>query len=330
MKFTDRPKWKRIAVAVICLIGLLTLAGGSFAAYTSQAFQRGVARNRDSETVSFTSNYLQSCAWSKTPDSTLFAGRTVLFSETEKKSSSLLSIDLYVYNYANGNTNLISQKDITYDLTVTFSNGKGSSSDYTVQDSDRAVSSGAKRDTEGSNAITYTIKNKTLRGRAANYHKYTLTFRGDDLDTLKITAIATPQNASTTNNQMLAAIIAPCTGATTQTFRATGEFVDKSASPTEYMGFNYEISISSGRSDNATIKWDPAVVEIDRFFLVNLGKNDTEINAILKAGSLTLSINQENGTDDYLIPFYIKDKTKISDNWDAMEKVITFTADQAT
>ena len=46
MRFTDRPKWKRTVLAVICLIGLLAVAGGSFAAYTSQAFQRGVAKQR--------------------------------------------------------------------------------------------------------------------------------------------------------------------------------------------------------------------------------------------------------------------------------------------
>ena len=46
MRFTDRPKWKRTVLAVICLIGLLAVAGGSFAAYTSQAFQRGVAMKR--------------------------------------------------------------------------------------------------------------------------------------------------------------------------------------------------------------------------------------------------------------------------------------------
>lgn len=326
MKFTDRPKWKRIILAVICLIGLLAAAGGSFAAYTSQAFQRGVARNRDTETIRFTSNYLQSCANGTNPSS--YAGRTILFSDKQKTSTSI-SIDLYVYNYANGNSGLVSQKDITYDLKVTFSGGNGDGNSYEVSESDSAVSSGTKDGETGANTFSYTITGKTLRGRAANFHKYTIKFPGSDIDKLKITAVATPQNVSVTNNQILAAVIAPCTGSETKTFKATGEFIDKTALPTEYFGFNYEISISSGRSEDATLTWKPAIVEIDKFFLEKLGKTDKEIPAILSSGKLTLTMDQAKGTGDYLIPFYIKDKNEIPASWPDMEKVITFEAHQA-
>ena len=45
-------------------------------------------------------------------------------------------------------------------------------------------------------------------------------------------------------------------------------------------------------------------------------------------------MDQPNGTGDYLIPFYIKNKTTIADykDWDAMKdaKVITFKADSIT
>lgn len=329
MKFTDRPKWKRILLAVICLIGLLAAAGGSFAAYTSQAFQRGVARNRDTETIRFTSNYMQSCALGTAPAS--YSGRTVLFSESEKNNSSL-SIDLYVYNYANGNTNLVSQKDITYDLKVTFKGGSGTGSQYKVDQSDEAVSSGAKADATGSESsvFTYTISNKTLTGRAANFHKYTLTFPGSDLDKLKITAVATPRNVSVTNNQILAAVIAPCTGSTTQTFSYEGKFIDESSSttPAEYMGFNYEVSISSGTA-NATLKWDSSVVEIDKFFLEN---NNLTATSSTGTGEnwleVTFPMDQSKGTGDYLIPFYIADKDNIPDSWAGMKNMITFSAEQ--
>ena len=54
---------------------------------------------------------------------------TVLFSADDKNNTSL-TLDLYVYNYANGNTSLISQRDITYDLAISFSGGAGNG--YTV------------------------------------------------------------------------------------------------------------------------------------------------------------------------------------------------------
>lgn len=313
MKHTNTPKWKTIILALICATALLALAGGSYAAYTSQAFQRGVARNRDTETVRFTSNYMQNCTYGTAS----YPGRTVVFGEDDKNRPSL-TMDLYVYNYANGNTSLISQKDITYDLKISFSGGTGSG--YTVTP-------------EGENSLsgntTYTITGKTLRGRAANYHRYTITFPGNDLDKLKIRAVATPQNVAAANNQILAAVISPCTGSTTQTFSAKGEFTDKAAPPTEYRGFNYEISISSGKAAG-TLSWDKTAVEIDRFFLVNLGKNDDEITQILEAGQLTLEMNQSDGTGDYLIPFYIKNEKNIPGSWGTMEKKITFTATQIT
>ena len=329
MKFTDRPKWKRIVLAVICLIGLLAAAGGSFAAYTSQAFQRGVARNRDTETIRFTSNYMQSCAQNTAAAS--YAGRTVLFGESEKNNTSL-DIDLYVYNYANGNTNLVSQKDITYNLTVTFRGGSGNSSSYTVRESDETAQAGTNTaaDESEANAVTYTISNKTLTGRAPNFHKYTLTFPGSDLDKLKITATAIPTNVAVTNNQILAAVIAPCTGSTTQTFSYEGKFIDESSSttPAEYMGFNYEVSISSGTA-TATLKWDSSIVEIDKFFLEN---NKLTAASSTENGTnwleVTFPMDQSSGTGDYLIPFYIADKNKIPASWAGMKNVITFKAEQ--
>lgn len=39
-------------------------------------------------------------------------------------------------------------------------------------------------------------------------------------------------------------------------------------------------------------------------------------------------MDQSNGTGDFLISFYIKDKSKIPENWSDMEKMIQFTATQ--
>ena len=320
MKLTNRPKWKIIVLTAICLIGLLAVIGGSFAAYTSQAYQRGVARNRDNETVRFTSNYLQACAYETTEDD--YAGRTILF---ESSSTGSLTRDIYVYNYANGNENLVSQKDITYDLKITFSNG-GNEAQYSVTSEDSA--------SVNKNGNTYTLSNRTLIGRSANYHKYTITFPASDLDKLKIIVSAIPVEGSlsATNNQILAAVIAPCTGSVTNPFTKHGEYVYKTGSkPKDYDGFNYEVSISSGKA-NAVLKWNSKVVEIDRFFLVNLGKTNDEIANILAKGELGFEMDQAEGTGDYLIPFYIKDKSefKSKESWEDMkvdgEDIISFNA----
>lgn len=314
MKFTDKQKWIRIILALICVIGLLSLAGGSYAAYSRQAYKRGVATNHDSESVRFTSNYLQNCAEQTTEAN--YVSQTVLFTEAEKKSSKNLTVDIDIYNYVDGNTGLVSQKDIVYDLTITLKDGGGNENTYSV------TPEGSKTD----NGLTYTFTDKKLTGRSAKHHKYTVSFPGSDVDKLKIVAVATTKNLS--SNQKLAAVIAPCTSSTTQMFSYKGEFIDTSKDPGEYDGFNYEISISSG-SATGTLTWKDGV-EIDSFFLKKIGKNDDEIKEILNSKKVELSMSQTEGSGDYVIPFYIKNRNQIPASWDAMKKLITFNAVQNT
>lgn len=321
-----KTKLKNILLVLLVLVGLGAAVGGSFAAYTSQAYQRGVARNRDNEVVRFASDYLQSCAGTIT-DAMQYPGRTKLYSE-DQKGTDFLSFDFSIYNYASGNENLVSQKDITYDLVIIFSEGGGSG--YSVSSAD-----GANFASEAN--TKYTLFGRTLIGRSAKEHKYTVTFPGSDLDKVKITITAIPTNLSVTNNQMLAAVIAPCTGSSTKTFSYEGKFIyEASTTPENYSGFNYEVSISSGEAI-ATITWNKKLVEIDKFFLKNMGKSEDEIKQILSDESFTFTMNQAEGTGDYLIPFYIKDKGAIkTKSWADMQGttdnpgVVSFVAVQKT
>lgn len=323
MKFTDRPKWKIIILAFICSIALIAIAGGSYAAYTSQAHQRGVARNRDNENVRFTSNYLQSCAQGTLESA--YAGRTKLFSEDQANKSNL-TVEIEIYNYANGNISLVNQKDITYELTIKLSGGDETACSVTSEDGELISLENGE----------YHFKDQTLTGRTANSKKYTITFPGSDLDKLKITATAIPTNPSATNSQILAAVIAPCTGSTTQTFHAEGKYLDESSDtkPIQYDGFNYEISISSGTA-NATLTWKKDIVEIDKFFLQKIEKTANDITSSDNVNNtLTFRMNQADGTGDYVIPFYIRNKKTIQGytDWELMKKdnVIAFKADQIT
>lgn len=318
MKITDKPKSKVVICAVLVLAGLLTIMSGSYAAYTSQDSQRAVVRNRDGEIVRFTSNYLQNCAYGAETGS--YVGRNVFFSKDDEQGT--VSIDVEVYNYANGNAGLVSQKDITYTMSIELSNANGN--DYSVR-----VDNGESQAFSSENK--FTAEKQTLVGRSANSHKYTITFPKSDIDKVKITAIALPENPSVTNNQKLAAIIVPCTGSTTNTFLAEGKFTDVSdnTTPKEYYGFNYEVTISSGKA-NATLSWNSDLVEIDKYSLEKLGENvNIKHDSNTKTDSVEFEMDQSNGTGDYLIPFYIKDKSEIEKkSWKDMNSVITFDAVQ--
>lgn len=320
MKMTQKPKWKIILLAVLCFIGMLSLAGGSLSIYMRQAFQRGVARNRNNETVRFTSNYLQACTYNA--KETDYAGRTVLFSEKDKSEESL-SIEIDVLNYVSGNENLVSQKDITYTMTISVSALSGTlDGTYTAK-----YENEPEKDINA--ATPYEKKQMTLTGRNPRVHKYYVTIPGSALDKVKITATAVPDAPSVTNNQKLAAIIAPCTAAETAEFSYDSTFIDaaENTSPKEYAAFNYLVSISSGKAE-ATLKWNKDVLEIDSYFLKSLEKAEN-ISDIIKDGSLTFTMDQPSGTGEYLIPFYVKDKDKISKKtWGDMKSLITFSATQ--
>ena len=314
MNLSEKPNKKRTAVVGISLVGVLLLVIATYAAYTRQAYQRGTARNRDTEIVSFTSNYLQ--LYTTGTSGNAYVAKNIVYGTDEKKKKSV-SFDIHVYNYANGNTSLVSQKDITYTMKIAFKNGAGKG--YKVESDKTPI-------TPDNNNV-YEIK-KTLIGRTANEDVFTVTFPGNDIDTLQITATAIPDKVALTNNQFLAATLVPCTTASKVTFRAEGIFLDKSeGTPMQYDGFNYGISISSGAAD-AVLIWDPAVLEIDKFFIEKLDTQQLITKNDLANGKLEFKMDQSNGTGDFLISFYIKDKSKIPDNWSDMEKMIQFTATQ--
>ena len=312
MNLSEKPNKKRTAVMGICLVGVLLLVIATYAAYTRQAYQRGTARNRDTEIVSFTSNYLQ--LYTTRTSGNAYVAKNIVYGTDEKKKGSV-SFDIHVYNYANGNTSLVSQKDITYTMKIEFKNGAGKG--YKVESDKASIPL--------NNNNVCEIK-KTLIGRTANEDVFTVTFPGNDIDTLQITTTAIPDKVALTNNQFLAATLVPCTTASKVTFRAEGIFLDKAeGTPMQYDGFNYGISISSGAAD-AVLTWNPAVLEIDKFFVEKL-QNLITIKDLAN-GKLEFTMNQSNGTGNFLISFYIKDKSQIPENWSDMEKMIQFTATQ--
>lgn len=306
MKITQKPKWKMILIAALCLIGILALAGGSLSIYNNQAVQRGVARNKDNESARFSSDYLQACA----NGTETYPSRTITFSSDTTGDQ---IFEIHVYNYANGNENLVSQKDITYTMTIRFEGGTQGS--YTV-----TYGNGQSMTTDQN--LTCTASNMTLTGRTPQQHTYSITIPAADLDKVKITATAVPSSVAVTNNQILAAVIVPCTGTSEETFSYKGVFTDASeGSPRDYDGFNYEVSISGGRA-TATLAWKNDIVEIDQLFLKKLS------DKTLSEGKLIFTMDQSAGTSDYRISFYIKNKNKIPASWPEMNSIITFTAEQ--
>lgn len=316
---------KHIGLALLLvLLGLgICLIAGTYAAYNNQGFRRGVVRNRDSEDIRFTSNLLKPYVLSgvsgegeqKNYETVLypFAGNT--------EENAALTIPLTIANYLMNNDNLVSESDITFDLTIRL---KGAQSDGSYTLNGTPITNGS-----------ITISGVTLTGRKPNQIAYTIGFAGKDLDKLTIEIEAKPHNFG---NMILAAYVCPCTNSQVNPFSYSGVFLNKNVGmPNDYYGYNYEVSISSGRA-KVTLKWNPSYVMLDPFFLEKLkSRQDLKIdgtNAYIydeNAGSLQFLMDQTLGEDDYVIIFYpAHPEQKLPDatTWEDMKQIISVEAEE--
>lgn len=326
---------KTIGLAlVLVLIGLcVCLAGATYAAYNSLAFQRGVVRNRDSEEIRFASNLLKT--YLPSDNSTAANYNTVLypFSENTGEDDNL-TIQLIIANHLINNEDLVSDKDIVFDLFITLSN----------QQEDGVYTLNGNTITNG----RATVPGVTLKGRKANSVQYNIGFKGIDLNKLTITIEAKPSSASSASlgRRILAANICPCTSSQVNPLSCTGALLKNSeVPPSDYYGYNYEVSISSGKA-LVTLSWDSTYLKLDPYFLEKLKNRPGNIDGSLKiddkhyidnreSGSISFIMDQTQAEDDYVITFYpiVEKKADfirdiINNDWDKLSKLFSVSSDE--
>lgn len=294
------------------------MAGGTLSAYTNQASQRGVARNQNNEIVMFSSNYLE--LYANSTDEKAYIQKKISVADSVNEGDTY-RIEIMVCNYANGNSKLFSQSDITYNVQIKASGTGSEKCKVIYNNKEQAITD------QGTS-----FENQVLTGRISSNHTYVIEIPAEAVDKVKITVKAEPdaKSASITKNQILAAVLVPCTGDATNTFHYEGKFTDAEAGglPAEYDGFNYQISVSGGAA-GATLSWNSDILEIDKYFLDKKSLTPTQLQDQKGWKTISFPMDPLNESGDYLIPFYIRDKNSISNyNWNDMNKQITFTAIQ--
>ena len=319
---------KNIAV-ILGLAAVFLISLGAYAAYTNQAFLRGVLRNNYSETVRFSSNYLQLCE--KGTAEKNYVSRVVLFPD-DSQDNIAREIDIYLYNYANGNSKKVNEKDITYDMVLKLTGGNAQKVEF-FDENNNITELNA---TDG----VYQTR-KTLIGRTPKVHHYRVTILNSDLNHIHISAKAEPVGQSAVATKMLAAMIYPRSEGAVGTFSYRGAFTDEDSSntPDEFDALNYEVSISNGRAE-VTLTWNSSVVEMDPFFCSKLDSRDDsyklpasnakyELTSQGTQRTLKFMMDQSKGAGDYLIPFYwVNRKADVTSSWDSLEKIIQFEAEK--
>lgn len=284
----DNNRIKYLFVVALCLLAIAIGIKQATAAYLSISNMKAVASTNENEAL-FNSNYLY--GYKSAPSS--IAINTIELNGVGDQ----VSFNVSIFNYHKQDINLVSQNDITYDLTVEVTGSQ--SSNYSAYKVNKiAVGSDWK----------YSLPNITLKGRKAAVNNYMITMPTEDLDYAQIKVIATVKTVSGgtgTNIYCLAAILAPSRHSQVVSPTVSGRIVE-SGDIRDYDAYNYEITVG-GSASTVVLSWRSDVIEIDPFVAGELKEPTTNGNVT------TAKLNLDVGTR--VIQFYRKNPKKPS-SWD--------------
>lgn len=278
----DNNRIKYLFVVALCLLAIAIGIKQATAAYLSISNMKAVASTNENEAL-FNSNYLY--GYKSAPSS--IATNTIELNGVGDQ----VSFNVSIFNYHKQDINLVSQNDITYDLTVEVTGSQSSNySAYKVNGT--AVGSNWK----------YSLPNITLQGRKAAVKNYMITMPTEDLDYAQIKVMATVRTVSGgagTNIYCLAAILAPSRHSQVVSPTVSGRLVESDNNSDnnigDYDAYNYEITVG-GSASTVELKWNSDVVEIDPFVAGELKEPTTNGNVT------TAKLNLDVGTR--VIQFY--------------------------
>lgn len=284
-----------LAAAVLLLLAVSVGVGGTAAIYTSQVFQRSVVRNRDTETIRFSSDKLF-----RINNGNLIQKYYYPMAKGER------SMTFQVCNYDQAKNTVFSEKTIDYTLAVQVANGT-ENFNYTIS---RGIQSWQIEN--GMKPI-----NGSLTGAKRSIDTYTIHFAEGDYNKVEVTVTVTPTDLTLTRQSVLGGILTPIEYASTQGVTMRYEFTDshriigeQPASPDQFDAYNLSVSISGG-AGNAVISWDANALDIDPFFVEKVhGTSGTAKNGYT---TLTVPMNAEDETGAYLIRFY--NHNSVKPNW---------------
>ena len=282
-------------ILALCLAGaaLAAVVGGTLAIYTSQVFQRGVVRNRDSDTIRFSSDILARVSGDPEPQVSYYP----VDPEQEKPG-----IRFTVCNYDQKNSTLFHEEDLHYTITFQLENGSGGP--YTIE---------SRYGTESLGNGSLTLSSCCLTGGERSTDTYTFYFPKLDPEAsknLELTVTVRPSDSSLTHGTILTGTLIPIPYGATQGFHARLEFPDSlRGEPDEFAAYNVLVSVTGGKG-TVELLWNDELLDIDPFF-EKYGEKGT--------GTMTIPMNSADETAAYLIPFY--NKTSSPRTWDGWLKL---------
>lgn len=303
---------KKLWILISCILLILVVVTGTFAAYTSRSFVKGVATT-PKQSLGLSSDYLVVVAQNATQDK--YAVRKILLEEKGEEDDTPYTISFYIQNSSDGTVNKNSMK---YSLFVAGLPGGVSIS----RDGDDITANAA--DTNGAEAPLMPAYTKTTHFYQISIPKAVIQ------DAREIIVKAVPDEDSDSSGNMIAAKFQPSIAGVVAGFSYKGGFIDETSTnkPSDYAAFNYEVLVFNATEEHQMVlTWDDRYVEIDPLFLEKINKAPITSSSDSNVKYVEFPMDAEK--DSYLIRFYRLDGQDTSSEWQSswtyLRQIITFT-----
>lgn len=301
-------KWTKLIAIYLLLVAIVAAIAYSLAAYTSLSSAKRVITVRGSEQY-FTSDILIQYEGSS------LQTRVKSFGKNDKTRT----FSVKVSNHLQNDSTKYDKKNTEYTFTVELvdANGEGVT--------DTNVLNNVK---VGGNSLESNKYEKTttlVGGKEAN-DTYTITLTGDEILQYRIKITAVPKNRS--EYKPLGRLILLTTDTTVTNW--TGSFLttEQSAVGSDKKIGLINYRISGHLEEDCILTWDASKIEIDKWFLDQMGINSNDIREEKNnKNSVTLHLGAAGTPQQYTIQFYrtyaVGDLT--DENWDTIKNYIQFT-----
>jgi hypothetical protein len=301
---------KRIIMINLCVAAVLAVIAGSFAAYTSLSSAKRVVSTTGSNQL-FSSNVLYPYEREGGSPST----RVMSFSTDTETNTFRFT----VCNYAQGDKTAWAVRNISYELTVTLLTASG------VPVTDADVLDAYKLDGTSFSACSTLQKTLAYDSTQVTEDSYTITIPTEYMNDYRIRIIA---SADVEAYKPLGRVISTTESETSSHWSGTftDAIVDDANQVPAALG-SVNTRISGRENEIMVITWETDYVEIDPWFLEDLGNANYTITEDKDKHTKTIKfeVGGENQPNQYYISFYRTTSAKtLDETWTQMKAHIAF------
>jgi hypothetical protein len=299
---------RKLIILNLCLAAILALMANSLAAYTSLSSVKRVVSTTSAKQF-FSSNVLYAYDGEKGKPST----RVMSFS-TEAESN---TFNYTIGNYAQGDKTTWATRDISYTLTVTLLDSAGE------KVTDTAILDTYFLNGESFSSLDTIQKTLVYRSAQVTEDTYVVSVPSSQMNDYRICMIAISDHEE---YQPIGRIIAMTESSSSTHWSGSftdGIVDDDRHTPSELGSINTRIS--GQENEIIVISWETAYVEIDPWFLEDLGSDRYEITIDGTTKTLKFEVGGEDQPSQYDISFYRTTSAKsLEESWSEMKAHIQF------